>query len=79
MSVRCKFKVNTIEHHDGNGVTIKMSPTTSADPNSENAKFWKWTPGGSLVFNCVNPDAIKQLELGKEYYLDISPAPEPQK
>lgn len=55
--------------------SIKMSPVYSSDPNHENKKFWDASPGGSFEINCVNAEAAKQLELGKEYYFDISPAP----
>lgn len=53
--------------------TIKMSPTYSTDPNSENKKFWDASPGGQLSLNCVNAEAVSALELGKEYYLDFTP------
>lgn len=74
MSVRCKFKVDSIEHTT-NGDTIKMSPVYgNSDPEHENTKFWKYTPSGEFVFRCINPAATEQLKLGAEYYIDISPA-----
>ena len=55
--------------------TLKLSPVyANGDPNHENSKFWKASPGGSLVLNCVNPEAVKQFEIGKEYYVDFTPA-----
>lgn len=56
--------------------TIKMSPVYSNDPNHENKKFWDASPGGQFELNCVNEQAVAQLELGQEYYLDIHPAPQ---
>src|SRR5690242_7481140 len=56
--------------------TIKMSPVYSSDPNSENKKFWDASPGGTFELNIVNPAAVEQFVIGKEYYFDISPVPE---
>jgi hypothetical protein len=78
MSVRAKFKVNSIENScDHSGATvanIKLSAVYgNDDPESENSKFWRWTPNGQLVMACLNPEAVKQFELGKSYYLDFTP------
>lgn len=55
--------------------TIKMSPVyANGDPNHENTKFWQASPSGQLSLGCVNLDAAKQFELGKEYYIDFTPA-----
>lgn len=43
----------------------------SSDPDSENAKFWKYTPSGQLNFQSFN---FPLFEVGKEYYLDLLPA-----
>jgi hypothetical protein len=40
----------------------------------EDQKFCKATPSGSANFTIDNPDAIKQLTIGKSYYFDISEA-----
>lgn len=55
--------------------TIKMSPVYgNGDPNHENTKFWQASPSGELTLGTVNPEAWKQFELGKEYYIDFTPA-----
>jgi hypothetical protein len=55
--------------------TIKMNPVYgNSDPNHENTKFWDASPGGSFELNCVNAEAVRQFDIGKEYYFDISPA-----
>ena len=40
----------------------------------ENAEFWKYSPNGELWLITNNKEAVKQWEMGKEYYLDIVPA-----
>lgn len=76
--VRAKFKVDTLTRSNfgsGEMTTIKMSPVyANNDPNHENSKFWRYSPSGSLELGCVNPEAVKQFELGKEYYIDFTPA-----
>jgi hypothetical protein len=82
MSVSAKFKVNRIESQIGNRFnpetekyenvemkTLVLNPVYSADPESENKKFWDASPGGELRLNCVNPEASNYFELDKEYYL----------
>ena len=56
--------------------TLKFSPVYgNGNPQHENTKFWNASPSGSLELGTINPEAWKQFELGKEYYLDFS-APE---
>ena len=55
--------------------TVKLSPVYgNGDPNHENTKFWKASPSGELRLGTVNPDAAKVFELGKEFYVDFTPA-----
>jgi hypothetical protein len=55
--------------------TVVMSPVYgNGDPNHENTKFWNASPAGRLELGTVNPEAWKQFELGKEYYIDFTPA-----
>jgi hypothetical protein len=78
MSVRAKFVVNSIErrkHWDGTGKelqTIKLSPVTGG--SDENKAFWAASPAGDINLGTVNGDAAAQFELGKEYYVDFTPA-----
>jgi hypothetical protein len=48
--------------------------TAVAGDSDENKRFWKYTPSGELKLTTVNPDVVKGLEPGTEYYLDIAPA-----
>lgn len=55
--------------------TITLNPVYgNGDPNHENTKFWDASPGGELNLNVVNEAAWKHFELGKEYYVDFTPA-----
>ena len=40
----------------------------------ENKRFYDTTPSGHFTMLVNNPEAIKQLELGKSYYLDLTSA-----
>ena len=86
--VRAKFTVNSYETSLQSGCrdpktggylppvecrTVKL--TAVADGSEENKRFFKWTPSGQISLGVLNPEAWKQLELGKSYYVDFSPAP----
>jgi hypothetical protein len=44
------------------------------DGTPENARFAKATPSGQLEMVVDNEDVLKQLVIGKSYYLDFTPA-----
>jgi hypothetical protein len=78
MAVRAKFKVKSItrsEHWDkskGELQTIKLAPVMSG--SEENKEFYAASPSGVIELGTVNESARKQFELGKEYYVDFTPA-----
>lgn len=86
--VRAKFRCESITHligqrydrENGNYIdapvrTVVMVPVYgSNDPNHENTKFWEASPSGRLELQFVNAEAVKQFEVGKDYYLDFIPA-----
>lgn len=81
MTVRAKFFVESIQHHDVPGTdayaNISMKPVfgsyADGDAEGTNKSWSKWTPSGSLQICVTNPDAINQFEMGKAYYLDFTP------
>lgn len=81
MSVRAKFKVGSYSTSiQGQGEnerevrTVHLNPVYDADKTSENGKFYAYTPGGHIELGTINPEAWNQFELGKEYYVDFTPA-----
>ena len=71
MSVRAKFTVAEVTHTTG-GSRIKLQPVVSG--SEENKQFFKYTPGGSIELQTINPDAAAQFVPGKDYYVDFTPA-----
>lgn len=71
--VRAKFKCfeKSEPNSDGNS-TVKLEAVTSGSP--ENDAFFRNTPWGRLEFGTVNKAAADQIEVGKEYFVDLSPA-----
>jgi hypothetical protein len=69
--VRAKFKV-TDKTPNGEGFYVSMSPVVGGSP--ENDSFYKWTPGGQIQLSTINTVAADQFEVGKEYYVDFTPA-----
>ena len=54
------------------GTTIKMIPVMN--DSEENKQFYRYTPGGLVELGTVNADTAKVFEIGKQYYLDFTPA-----
>lgn len=75
--VRAKFKcsaVNLPTENDPYVGAVQLYPVYSSEPESENAKFFNATTGGMIQLNIVNAEAAKSFEVGKEYYVDFTPA-----
>jgi len=69
--VRCKFKCTSKTEKEA-GFAITLEPVTHGSP--ENESFFKWTPWGKMEVGTINAEAAAQFDVGKEYYIDISPA-----
>jgi len=52
--------------------TVKLSPVT--DGSAENKAFYEATPGGIIELGTVNEEALKQFNIGDEFYIDFTPA-----
>lgn len=90
MSVRAKFKVQSITRQTGSRYvqddtgrgsyvtaemqTIDLVPVYDPTPGSENHVFWSATPVGSIKLDTVNADAGNYFQLDKEYYIDFTQA-----
>lgn len=70
--VRAKFQVNKLEILSNEQVNVHMNAVSGED----NKSWSKWTPSGNLSISITNPEASKQFEVGKSYYLDFSPVPD---
>lgn len=71
-SVRCKMRCEEIGQVNGGDKPLNSArfvPVYSGDPESENAKFFRYTPTGELKLGVVNE---QHFEVGKEYYIDIT-------
>lgn len=66
MKVRCKFTCVKIIQTPC-GYEAEFAPVHSG--SKENDKFFKYTPGGSLMLCTLKKQHFKP---GKDYYLDIS-------
>ena len=69
--VRAKFKVTDIVPSE-NGGNIKLSVVVG--DGEENKKFFYFTPFGEINIGTVNIEALKEFEIGKEYYVDFTKA-----
>lgn len=81
--VRAKFKVTEVtsagwgnEQGDVRNITLWPVGSGVGGESEENKAFYAATPGGSITLCVVNPAAAAQFEVGKEYYVDFTPAGE---
>lgn len=70
-TTRCKMKCTEVLEQEACGFSYAFEPVYSEDKESENAKFFKFTPSGKLELGCTNGHGF---EVGKEYYIDVSEA-----
>ena len=88
--VRCKMTLNTVTTRMGSAAKYdeagkhvgyeprllydaEFSAVYSERKDDENKKFWDATPSGSFKVATVK---IMPWEIGKAYYIDVSPAEE---
>lgn len=80
MNVRAKFQCVEIKNlycptPDQQMAEVRLIPVYG---NGEANKDWsKWTPSGELKMVITNPPAIAAFDLGKEYFMDFTPADTP--
>jgi hypothetical protein len=63
--------VDQVANGDEQQESIKLLASIGAD--GQNSDWSKWTPSGQLAFTVTNPDALGQLEAGREYNVTITP------
>lgn len=85
MAVRCKMKLQTITRQRMATWDAKTEQNVERETNTlafnvvttgseEDKAFWAATPAGRLELSIVNPEAVKDLDLNKNYYITITPA-----
>ena len=73
MSVRAKVTCDVLTNNTVKFRTVYESNTSK---DTENARFTKATPWGTIELGIDNPIAINQFEVGKSYYVDFHPVNE---
>lgn len=78
-AVRAKFTLTEVTkmHWSPNAQRLKF--TAEYDSSiPEDQRFQQATPWGSFEMQVDNPAALARLELGKSYYVDITPTGQSQ-
>lgn len=77
MSVRAKFKVQSVTKHIGwanNGPrevhTIRLNPVVG--DSDENKAFYDATPSGSIELSVVRQEIGDRFPIGAEFYVDFT-------
>lgn len=73
--VRAKFQVVEIREHAYNKTarTIVLQPQYDMSV-PEDQRFAQATPNGRIEMYVDNPTAVAALEIGKDFYVDFTPA-----
>jgi len=71
--IRCKFRVSSVEHHEGGNRSIKLMTVYGDSP--ENKAFFASTPSGAITVSLVKPEVAAQFEPGAEFFVDFIEAP----
>lgn len=71
MTTRAKF-VCVQKQQASEGYEIHLEAVTGG--SEENESFFDYTPAGQINIGIVNEAASKVFEVGKEYYVDFTPA-----
>ncbi|HEX8851224.1 MAG TPA: hypothetical protein VF761_16990 [Gemmatimonadaceae bacterium] len=75
MTVRAKFMVSEKTSFAWSPDSVRVKLTPQYDQSiPEDQRFAKATPSGEFWMQIDNPPAAAALELGKTYYIDITPA-----
>lgn len=74
MNARCKFKLSEIRqvYYSEGKYLIFRAEYDSSIP--EDQRFMKDTPNASMEIFVKNPVILNNVELGKSYYFNITPA-----
>lgn len=83
MAVRCKFRLNARTHrlmsvYNREAQTNEYRETQTfefsvvTDGSEEDKAFWAATPVGKLELSIVNPEAARELEFNKTYYVTLT-------
>lgn len=73
MTVLAKFKCVSV---DGPAEWKSIKLEAVIDGSEENKAFFRMTPSGQISLGCINPEANKQFEVGKEYFVNFIAATE---
>ncbi len=77
MNVRATFKCFGINQTFGSpdgSAEVRLVPVYGTSDNPANAEWSKYTPQGEIKMLITSPSAIAAFELGKDYFVDFTPA-----
>lgn len=69
MAVTAKFKCTYSKEG-----AVHLSAVYDSNPESENGKFFKYTPAGDIHMEIVNEEASEQFKEDKEYFVTFQEA-----
>ena len=74
---RCKFRCTQADPDQSGGVQVAFTAAYDQPLAGEDIAFNRYTPSGSMTSYINNPALNGFYEVGKEYYIDVTPVPTP--
>ena len=74
MTIRCKVMCTALDLNEHGSGKVEFECRYDSALAAEDRSFQKATPWGKVEFQIDNPSATAQLEVGKHYYFDVTPA-----
>ena len=75
---RAKFTVSHKEKITGyagwESHNVVLNPVYDSNPESENGKFYKATPSGTIRLEGLKEETANLFTVGQAYYVDFTPA-----
>jgi hypothetical protein len=73
MKARCKFKLTKVESYNPKESLQLRFQAHYDEKLIDDQSFSKATPSGTLDCVITNPTVLPMFELGKQYYVEITP------
>ena len=68
-----KFQVES-RAETASGFQVKLGAVYDSNPESENGKFFRYTPSASITMQTINAAAAEMFKPGTEVYVTFRPA-----
>lgn len=70
--VRAKMKCTSSGSNNYGSFQSTLEPVYDPNPDTENGKFYQYTPSGNVNLNGIREETANRFEVGRFYYVDFT-------